>query len=74
VSFQWTRADLLAWGERLEIKSGTYIKTWDYSDKMENRDGLAFYLTCPGGERLGPFEDEDAVDAAIKQRENSLCL
>ena len=67
---RWHRADLTAWGEVAHMASGRYRKTWEYTDRAKNVDGLLFHLTGPDGRAIGrPTESEDEIDARIIERE-----
>jgi hypothetical protein len=69
MALDWRCCDLSVWGEYLNTVSGTYRKTWIYTDQADNNDGLWFYVSGPSGWRRGPFESEAEIDEMVALRE-----
>ena len=67
---EWRRCDLSAWGEVARVNGNVYRKTWEYTDRAKNVDGLMFHLTGPDGGRINSeTEDEQEIDHWITPKE-----
>tara|TARA_R110000851_G_scaffold285899_2_gene439700 strand:- start:29 stop:250 length:222 start_codon:yes stop_codon:yes gene_type:complete len=71
MQIDWKRADLSAWGEVAYVNGNFYRKTWEYSERAKNVDGLIFHLTGPDGWRVIGAESEQEIDQWITLNESS---
>jgi hypothetical protein len=70
MQLDWKRADLSAWGEVAYVNGNFYRKTWEYTERAKNVDGLIFHLTGPDGRRVnGETESEQEIDQWITLNE-----